>query len=362
MTARIRAHLAVAYGLAALCLVLALTGSAYAVGAAAGAAAATRAQLCTVTDKPNGGQVLDCDPYAAASPSSSPTSSPSATPSPTVTASPTPTPSPSTTTTPPAGGFPTATSVGVPAGWQPTVTYTPGPSGYTIDQPGTYSDFRVHGTLNIRAAGVTLRRVEVVGGVIDNENAGRCYGGLTVLDSTVRNSTASNGAIQPGGYTARRVALVDVGEGFRIGGRSDAGCGAVLVEDSYVRLMKPASVSCSDWHGDAVQGFDAPLATLVNVTLDARHRSDCSAAGVFYGDAEDNGNQPLTVRKLLVLTAPGGTAYRPDTPHDTEGLRIFRDGGGSLLGGSFTCARATRWVDNATSNATGTTVVAPIAC
>src|SRR6188508_2487903 len=128
---RRRAHVIVAYGVAALSLVVALTGSAYAAGQVAGAAAA-RQQLCIVTDKANGGQILDCDPYVG--PTASPTSSPTATPAPSATTTPSPSssPTPSPTTSGPRA-FPTAATTGVPAGWTPIVTYT---SGLTITSPG----------------------------------------------------------------------------------------------------------------------------------------------------------------------------------------------------------------------------------
>lgn len=298
--------------------------------------------ICNQTMHDNGvGFTLVCDPPVAPTPS--PTLSPTASPTPSATPTPSPTPTP---TTPPAQVFPTETTAGVPAGWVPDVTR----SGWTIDRPGVYENVRVNGDINVRASNVTLRRVEVIGGVIDNEESSFCFNGLVLEDVTVRNSVASNGAVTPGGYTANRVALVDVGEGFRFGGRSDAGCFDTFVSNSYVRLRKPASVSCGNWHGDAIQGFDAPRATVTNTTLDARHRMDCSTAGVFYGNAEANGNAPLTVRRLLIF---GGIAYRPDTPHNTEGLRIVEGTTTDYLGGDFTCERATRWVDNGLSTPTG---------
>jgi hypothetical protein len=337
---------------AATAALVVLAGAAFAMPASA-AELAIAGFNCVKTDKANGGFTLDCDPagQVTPSPSASPVPSPS-------TVAPTPSPSPSTATPSPSPSvgtsFPTASSVGVPAGWAPATTR----SGWTITAPGVYSDVRVNGSIQIRAQGVTLRRVEVVGGVINTVTGSTCYNGLVLEDVTVRAATAGTGAVGPGGYTARRVALLGVGEGFRIGGRSDAGCGPVSISDSYVRLAKPTTVSCGDWHGDAVQGYDAPTATIRNTTLDARDNAGCGTAGVFYGDAEDNGNQPLTVVRLLVF---GGVAYRPDTPHSTEGLRIVDGTTRDLLGGDFTGRRATRWVDNAVSDSLGN-AVRPIVC
>ncbi len=248
----------------------------------------------------------------------------------------------------------------MPGDWVPAQTRT---NGWVIEQSGVYENIRVLGAVEVRASNVTLRQVEVVGGVIDNEYAGRCFNGLLLDRVTVRDSAASNGAVQPGGYTAVRTKLVNVGEGFRIGGRSDAGCGPVTITDSLARILKPANVSCNAWHGDAIQGFDAPTATVTNTTLDARNNQGCGTAGVFYGSAETWGNQKLTVRGVLIFG--GAVAYRPDTPHDTVGLRVVQGTYGVALGtdssGNYTCRRATNWADNAVSDPFGR-ALSPLNC
>lgn len=339
-------------GVAAGALLLwATTLPAQAAPAPAATSLAAAGYTCTHTNKPNGGFITECDPMAA------PTPSPTQSPTPGPTSAP---PSPSPTATQP--GFPTATSVGVPAGWQPATT-----RGYwEITQPGTYTDIRVNGSIEVRVAGVTLRRVQVVGGVIQNVYAGRCYP-FTIEDSSVvqgatwSNSGTANGAIGVGGYTARRVAIVDRTEGFRVGGRGDAGCGPTRIEDSYARAVPPRP--CGDWHGDALQGYDAPPLTIINSTLVLAPTSGCGGSSAFfYGDAEDHGNAPITVRRLLVMG--GNPVYRPDTPHDTQGLRVVA-GSGQPLGtderGNYVCLRATTWLDNAMSTVAGV-ATSPLNC
>lgn len=325
-------------------------------------------QICTVDTKPNGGFTLNCDPLpvtptpsastATPSPTAttpSPTASPT-TPSPsssTSTASPTPSP---TTSTPPPGGFPTATSVGVPAGWTPTVIR----SGWTITAPGVYTDIRVHGSINVRALGVTLRRVEVVGGVIDNEDAGRCYNNLLLEDVTVKQgatytNAGADGVIGPGGYTARRVAIVDRVEGFRVGGYSNAGCGPVLIENSYSRATPPRP--CGDWHGDALQGYDAPPLTIRNSTLILDH-TGCSGTSAYFYPV---GQQPAVVDGLLVQG--GGFTFRSDSSVSVRGLRIVNNTWiYSSVERDVTCRRVTLWQDNAISDAVGNVIRALPTC
>lgn len=359
MNARIRAHLALAYGTAAVCLIATFGTAAFAAEMAQRAAVAAVAcpEGVSLEVKPDG--TWAC----MTAPTPSPSSSPSASPSPTVVpTSPSPSPSTSTTSAPP-GAFPTATSVGIPPGWVPKVTR----GDWPITVPGVYEDIRVNGNIDVRVAGVTLRRVQVVSGVIQNVYAGRCYA-FTIEDSSVvqgstwSNSGTANGAIGVGGYTARRVAIVDRTEGFRVGGRSDAGCGPVLLERVFVRAVPPRP--CGDWHGDALQGYDAPALTIRDSTLILAPTSGCGGSSAFfYGSAEQNGNAPIVVRNLLV--AGGSPVYRPDTPHDTEGLRVVQ--GGTPLGtddrGNFVCLRATRWVNNAlVTDLSATTIVRPLNC
>jgi hypothetical protein len=340
-------------------------------GAAYAAVATSYTHQCLMTVKANGGQIWDCDPIATGSPTptvsatqtASPSPSATVPPSPTVapttsTAVPTtppasPTPSPSTSSSPPAGPvFPTATSVGAPqpgTGWNPTARGT-----WTITAPGVYSDVRVNGSIFVRAQGVTLRRVEVIGGIIQNEANSRCYNGLVLEDVTVRNVNNSSGAVQPGGYTARRVALINVTEGFRVGGLGDAGCGPVLIENSYARAVPPPG--CGDWHGDALQGYDAPPLTIRNSTL-ILDQTGCSGTSAYFYPL---GQSAATVDGLLV--SGGGWVFRSDSPVSVRGLRVV-DGTWQYgpVDKGVTCPRVTSWVDNAVSDALGN-VVRPIVC
>ena len=337
------------------------TGLAYA------AVASAYTHQCLVAEKANGGLNIDCDPIASGSPTPTVSATQTASPSPSATVPPSPTVAPTTSTavptTPPVtptpspstsspGGFPTATSVGAPqpgTGWSPTVRGT-----WTITAPGVYTDVRVNGSIFVRAQGVTLRRVEVVGGIIQNEANRRCYNNLLLEDVTVRNVNNSSGAVQPGGYTARRVKLDAVTEGFRVGGLGDAGCGPVLIENSFARAVPPPG--CGDWHGDALQGYDAPPLTIRNSTL-ILVQTGCSGTSAYFYPL---GQSPATVDGLLV--SGGGWVFRSDSPVSVRGLRVV-DGTWQYgpVDKGVTCPRVTSWVDNAVSDAAGT-ALRPITC
>lgn len=267
----------------------------------------TRAQQCiTIKQKVIAGLT------ATPSPTGTPTATPTASPSQTV--APTPTP----TGTPPTSAWPNATNRGVSADWRPATTRT---GTWTITQSGTYTDVLVNGTINVQANNVTLRRVKVVGGIINNRPGNTCYNGLVMEDVTVTRagSTTSDeygndGAIGVGGYTARRVAILDVKEGFRIGGEGSGGCGPVVIEDSFARATSPTP--CDDWHGDALQGYDANTLTIRHSTL-VLSEVTCNGTGAFFYPI---GQSPFTVDGLLVQG--GGFPFRTDTNATVSNLMV----------------------------------------
>lgn len=274
MTSRQKAHLIVAYGAAALCLIVALGGTAYAVDARAQAAAAARLQSCTVTDKANGGQVLDCDPVAAptSTPTASPTVSPTASPSPTVvpttptpspsTSSPTVTPSPTTASptvspTQSTGCMPRPSACGWPdesnTGARGTLTVVNG--SVTLSTPGqVYSGRDVRGCIRVTARNVTIRNVKVTcsASYAIAVNAGPASNpwnaadaGLLVEDVEIDMAGQLEGkGIAFDGYTARRV--------WFHGGSDCAHFGVnVVIEDSFCNI--PAGGPADGPHYDSLQ-------------------------------------------------------------------------------------------------------------
>jgi hypothetical protein len=216
--------------------------------------------------------------------------------------------------------FPTASSVGVPAGWRPSRVIT---TDLTIRKEGTvvHDVLFKNASLIIKAPNVTVRRVEMQGGSIANWEGGSCENGLLVEDSTFtpppgrRFEGDSEGVTGVGGYTARRVKLWRRGEGFRDGGNS-GGCGPVHIEDSFVKISVPPGCPGAP-HNDGIQGFDGPPLTVENVTIDFRE-ADCGTAPFFV--PAHQGNTTVDVDRLLVMG--GGAAFRLGVPGRVRGLRV----------------------------------------
>ncbi|MFN0030187.1 MAG: Ig-like domain-containing protein [Acidimicrobiales bacterium] len=193
-----------------------------------------------------------------------------------------------------------------------------------VATPGAVvEDLRITaGNLVITAANVTVRRVEIRGGRIDNFSGATCAGGLIIEDTSllkhpdVRTTASTPPALQAGGYTARRVKIDGLPEGFRVGGRS-VGCGPVVIEDSFARVVSPDV--CGDWHGDGIQGYDGPALTLRNVTLEMVESSGCGGTAPFFYPAGQD-NSTVTIDGLVVKG--GGFPFRLGTPGSVVGLRI----------------------------------------
>ena len=251
------------------------------------------------------------------------------------------TPTPSPTTPPPAGcpGQANPACTGVPAGWTPVTTRT---GTWNITTPGaTYSDVRVFGDVQVMADNVALRRVEVVGGIINNRDV-RCHNGLTleqvsVVQGATHTNSGADGAVGPGGYTARQVKIDLRVEGFRVGGKSD-GCGTTTIVDSYAHATPPQP--CGDWHGDALQGYDAPPLVLRNVTLWLDELGGCGGTAPFFYAGVEFGNSPPDVDGLLVRG--GGYSFRLLMGGSVRGLRVV-DGSWFYGPVDVVCSRLTAW-------------------
>jgi hypothetical protein len=218
--------------------------------------------------------------------------------------------------------FPTRRTAGVPVGWKPKRTLD---STLTVSQPGAVvEDIRiVNGDLNIAAPNVTVRRVEVQGGVINNFAGSECASGLKLIAVTVRRAPGQVtegdfSAIGVGGYTARRVEIVGLPEGFRVGGVDD-NCGPVKVINSFALVTSPDV--CEDWHGDGLQGYDGDSLTLRRSVLKMRMREDCGGTAPFFYPA-DQGNTSVNIDGLIV--DGGGYPFRLGMPGTVRGLHIVQ--------------------------------------
>ena len=251
---------------------------------------------------------------------------------------------PTTTTTVPGGGFPTPATVGTPPGWTPVTTRS---TNLTVSVAGTIVEdirFTNGADIIVNAANVTIRRVELQGGVINNWPGSTCRNGLVVEDTSLipRPGTtftdSSSGAIGPGGYTARRVEIINYTEGFRAGGKS-GGCGPVTIIDSYVGIVPPQP--CGDWHGDGIQGYDGPALTVRNVNI-LFDESGCGGTAPFFYPA-NQGNTSVDIDRLRV--DGGGYAFRNGMPGKVLNLEIV-DGSWGYGPIDVKCSVITQWSAN----------------
>lgn len=281
-------------------------------------------------------------------PSSTPTIEPTQTPSPTAT----PTPTPIPTTTPSSCEFPkfvTSSCTGTPVGWQPTTTIN---GSYTTKTNGQIIDgWLITGSLSIRNSNVVIRNSEIRGTIYNQVN-NQSFNGITITDTTVGPVTGvanvGTGAIGVCGYTATRVKIRNVTEGFRAGGYGNSGrtCGPVTIQDSYIKLVAGAP----DAHGDGVQELDGmPTGvTLIHNTIDTDDMGDRANAAIFLGANGYGG----TVRRNLVLG--GGYVirlhadYSSTTYADVSENRVVVGTWGFAPINVLNCSRVVHYRDNRT--------------
>lgn len=221
-----------------------------------------------------------------------------------------------------AARVPLTNYAGVPARWKPRRVLH---RDLVVRRAGAViEDVRVYGDILVEARNVTLRRVDVVGGRIDNNWSTSCQNGLRIIRSTVRRAPGERTsdqdlpAIGTGGYLARRVAIRGTAEGFRVGGDS-AGCGRVAIIDSFARVVAPDR--CNDWHGDGLQGYDGPPLVIRNVRLSLVESRGCYGTSAFFYPA-GQGNTSADIRGLRVWG--GGYPFRLGTRGTVRGLGVFR--------------------------------------
>jgi hypothetical protein len=180
----------------------------------------------------------------------------------------------------------------------------------------------VNANLIVDAPNVTIKRVEIQGGHIDNAPGSVCRNGMVVEDTTIIRAPGqvTRATDQPGlmhgGYTARRVEIIGLPEAYRVGGRS-LGCGAVTIENSFAKVVSPDV--CGDWHGDGVQGYDGATATIRNVTVEFTELNGCGGTAPFFYP-RNQGNTSINVDRLLV--SGGGFPFRNGMPGSVTGLKI----------------------------------------
>jgi hypothetical protein len=235
--------------------------------------------------------------------------------------------------------FPNQQTAGTPPGWTPDTTSS---SNITVTTPGAVIQdvLLTNGAdITVEAPNVTIRRVELQGGYIDNDTTS-CANGLLIEDTTLapgagQNEAGQEGAVRYGGYTARRVELAGRPEGFRVSSAGD--CGPVTIEDSFVKIVPPSP--CGDWHGDGIQSYGGDAVTVRNTTIDMR-TSGCTGTAPFFRPSGQGNQGTATIDRLLVMGQ--GYSFRLGTPGTVNGLRIV-DGSWIFGPVDVDCAQVSQW-------------------
>ena len=205
---------------------------------------------------------------------------------------PTPNPTPIPTPLPTPSAFPDASNTG------PTGTLTDTSGSLRITTPGTVIENRKHtGTLQVAAAGVTIRNVHVVGNIAVESGAS-----VTILDSLVDNGTNFEaGAISgESNITVRRTEVIGGGHSFSCQSSCD-------IQDSWFHGQANPSGG-GDVHGDGILFNQANNMIVKHNTLACDMPADgggaCSAGLAMYGDWDSIQN--VTVENNLFKSSPAG--------------------------------------------------------
>jgi hypothetical protein len=223
--------------------------------------------------------------------------------------------------------FPNESTTGTPAGWTPSVTRS---TDMDVTTPGAVVHdirFTNGAKLSIDAPNVTVRDVEIQGGMIDTAGENTLIEDST-LDRAAPETTGGEGAVSYCGYTAVRVKIVDRSEGFR-----ESGCNpgvVTTIKDSFVRITPPdwcENGTNTDWHGDGIQGYNGTNLSVENVTIDFHEDSKCQATSPFFYNGGPGGSPHGHAFVDRLLIRGGGISFRLGTPapNSVRGLRIVDD-------------------------------------
>ena len=226
--------------------------------------------------------------------------------------------------------WPTPSTTGVPAG---TVLTTV--SSVTLSSSGQVLDSRlVTGDVTVAASNVVIKNSEIRGRVINSGG-----GSFTIQDSLVGPATgcANIEAVGYQNYTARRVRMRNVSDGFRVSGNN------ILIEDSFVLLC-----SSPGDHSDGIQAYGGGMNVIVrHNTIDQRNAQDVTSP-IFFADSSKSA---IVENNLLMgggYTLRIHDDYNPDVgPWVVMGNRIVSGAWqyGAVNTVNTNCATTT-WSDN----------------
>lgn len=259
---------------------------------------------------------------------------------PTVPTTPTPTPNPSTSSCP-LPKYPSPSCAGV----RTTAALQTVNGDMVVTTPGQVIENKlVTGNIDIRAQNVVIRNTEIRGAVM-NDNVSTQYP-FTIEDSTVGPPTGcssyGNGAIGISQYTARRVHIRNLPDGFRVAG------GNITIEDSYVNVCS----SNPNDHSDGIQAYGAAGGKNIVIrhnTIDqTRVTNGAATAPIFLPSEDRQGNSGASISVIDNLLAGGGFTLR------AYGLQFPAITGNKIVNNSWdygpldvTCDTIGSWSGNA---------------
>jgi hypothetical protein len=218
--------------------------------------------------------------------------------------------------------FPNPASTGVPRGWRPARSRS---TDLTVTRRGAVVHdvrFTDGASIYVKADDVTIRRVDLQGGVITNQYGSApagCGHNMLIEDVTFRQipgrfAPSDFPVIGEGSYTARRIEVDGRGEGPRL---SD--CGPVRLEDSFIRIhgADAGTPECEQVHSDGVQAVAGVGATARNNTI--VFETECGTSPWFVVNPAVNKGR-YKIDRLLV--AGGGFSFRQQVAGSVTGLRI----------------------------------------
>jgi hypothetical protein len=148
--------------------------------------------------------------------------------------------------------------------------------------------------------------------------------GLTLNQVTFKRpagtvtDTDQEGTVRYGGYTADRVFMDGVTEGFRNGG-----CGSTTIQNTFIRVQSPDV--CQDWHGDGIQGYGGGPMIIRNVSVDFQERGNCGGTAPFFYP-RNQGNTRVDIDRMLV--SGGGYSFRNGMPGPVRNLKVVNNSWG----------------------------------
>jgi hypothetical protein len=283
-------------------------------------------------------------PKAQAAPQPAPVPAPPAVPAPKASAAP---------SAVPAGGWPSASTTGVPAGT------TLKPSGsITVTTPGAViQGLDIKGDVYIRAANVTLKNSRVTGRVDTGDSAGKYPGTLIQRVEVIGPyNSAADGGFPAVGYTD----LTCDGCNIRGWGKGAGLVANVTIKNSWIHdLVVHGDPANGGSHNEAIISLGGSNFTVTGNRLDSGSAPNFSASLALYSQMETIRNVTVSNNLfngggycLYAGSTNGKTATNAKFTNNTFGTSVFPKCGSFGPVTSYTAGNGNVWTGNKMANGT----------